>query len=85
MNVPISDKNFREIDFVRVCVFYQDKLQQEEYKFVSTEEEREEISKKLSEASNWMEEEGYTATTKVGASLWTANIFFRGNFSVLLG
>ncbi|XP_028563593.2 hypoxia up-regulated protein 1 [Podarcis muralis] len=42
----------------------QDKLQQEEYRFVSTEEEREEISKKLSEASNWMEEEGYTATTK---------------------
>ncbi|XP_074833041.1 hypoxia up-regulated protein 1 [Carettochelys insculpta] len=42
----------------------QDKLYQEEYQFVSTEEEREEISRKLSEASNWMEEEGYTATTK---------------------
>ncbi|XP_061449474.1 hypoxia up-regulated protein 1 isoform X2 [Rhineura floridana] len=42
----------------------QDKLYQEEYQFVSTEKEREEISKKLSEASSWMEEEGYTATTK---------------------
>uniref|UniRef100_K7F5M5 Hypoxia up-regulated protein 1 n=1 Tax=Pelodiscus sinensis TaxID=13735 RepID=K7F5M5_PELSI len=42
----------------------QDKLYQEEYQFVSTEEQREEISSKLSEASNWMEEEGYTATTK---------------------
>ncbi|XP_067422791.1 hypoxia up-regulated protein 1 [Emydura macquarii macquarii] len=42
----------------------QDKLYQEEYQFVSTEEQREEISKKLSEASNWMEEEGYVATTK---------------------
>ncbi|XP_054032035.1 hypoxia up-regulated protein 1 isoform X2 [Dryobates pubescens] len=42
----------------------QDKLYQEEYQFVSTEEQRDEISKKLSEASNWMEEEGYAATTK---------------------
>nr|XP_060643609.1 hypoxia up-regulated protein 1 [Anolis sagrei ordinatus] len=42
----------------------QDKLYQEEYQFVSTEEEREEIAKKLSEVSSWMEEEGYTATTK---------------------
>ncbi|XP_053126053.1 hypoxia up-regulated protein 1 isoform X2 [Hemicordylus capensis] len=42
----------------------QDKLDQEEYRFVSTEEEREEISKKLSEASSWMEEEGYAAMTK---------------------
>ncbi|XP_066495753.1 hypoxia up-regulated protein 1 isoform X2 [Tiliqua scincoides] len=42
----------------------QDKLEQEEFRFVSTEQEREEISKKLSEASSWMEEEGYTATTK---------------------
>ncbi|NXG49551.1 HYOU1 protein, partial [Psilopogon haemacephalus] len=42
----------------------QDKLYQEEYQFVSTEEQREEISKKLSEASSWMEEEGYAATTK---------------------
>ncbi|XP_044312227.1 hypoxia up-regulated protein 1 isoform X2 [Varanus komodoensis] len=42
----------------------QDKLYQEEYQFVSTEEEREEISKKLSEVSSWMEEDGYTATTK---------------------
>ncbi|XP_074929666.1 hypoxia up-regulated protein 1 isoform X2 [Chelonoidis abingdonii] len=42
----------------------QDKLYQEEYQFVSTEEQRGEISRKLSEASNWMEEEGYRATTK---------------------
>uniref|UniRef100_A0A8D0GE94 Hypoxia up-regulated protein 1 n=1 Tax=Sphenodon punctatus TaxID=8508 RepID=A0A8D0GE94_SPHPU len=42
----------------------QDKLYQEEYQFVSTEEEREEISRKLGEASSWMEEEGYVATTK---------------------
>ncbi|KAM4885658.1 hypoxia up-regulated protein 1 isoform 1-T1 [Sylvia borin] len=42
----------------------QDKLYQEEYQFVSTEEQREEISKKLSEASSWMEEEGYAAATK---------------------
>uniref|UniRef100_A0A8C3H174 Hypoxia up-regulated protein 1 n=1 Tax=Corvus moneduloides TaxID=1196302 RepID=A0A8C3H174_CORMO len=43
----------------------QDKLYQEEYQFVSTEEQREEISKKLNEASSWMEEEGYAAATKV--------------------
>uniref|UniRef100_A0A8C3Y7X5 Hypoxia up-regulated protein 1 n=1 Tax=Catharus ustulatus TaxID=91951 RepID=A0A8C3Y7X5_CATUS len=42
----------------------QDKLYQEEYQFVSTEEQREEISRKLSEASSWMEEEGYAAATK---------------------
>uniref|UniRef100_A0ABM5EQR3 Hypoxia up-regulated protein 1 n=1 Tax=Pogona vitticeps TaxID=103695 RepID=A0ABM5EQR3_9SAUR len=42
----------------------QDKLYQEEYQFVSTEEEREDISKKLSEVSAWIEEEGYAATTK---------------------
>uniref|UniRef100_A0A8V5HE94 Hypoxia up-regulated protein 1 n=1 Tax=Melopsittacus undulatus TaxID=13146 RepID=A0A8V5HE94_MELUD len=42
----------------------QDKLYQEEYQFVSTEEQREEIYKKLSEASSWMEEEGYAAATK---------------------
>ncbi|NXT54626.1 HYOU1 protein, partial [Pluvianellus socialis] len=42
----------------------QDKLYQEEYQLVSTEEEREEISRKLSGASSWMEEEGYAAATK---------------------
>lgn len=47
------------------CSVFQDKLYQEEYQFVSTEEQREEISKKLSEASSWMEEEGYAASTKV--------------------
>lgn len=44
---------------------FQDKLYQEEYQFVATEEEREEISRKLSEASSWMEDEGYAAPTKV--------------------
>ncbi|KAH0623377.1 hypothetical protein JD844_031650 [Phrynosoma platyrhinos] len=53
--------HFKRNDFF---VSYQDKLYQEEYQFVSTEEEREDISKKLSEVSNWMEEDGYTATTK---------------------
>lgn len=43
----------------------QDKLYQEEYQLVAAEEEREEISRKLSEASSWMEDEGYTAPTKV--------------------
>ncbi|XP_064424847.1 hypoxia up-regulated protein 1 [Latimeria chalumnae] len=42
----------------------QDKISQEEYRFVSTEQEREELSKKLSDASNWLDEEGFTATTK---------------------
>ncbi|NXJ83853.1 HYOU1 protein, partial [Trogon melanurus] len=42
----------------------QDKLYQEDYQLVSTEEQREEISRKLSEASSWMEEEGYAAATK---------------------
>ncbi|XP_054853682.1 hypoxia up-regulated protein 1 [Eublepharis macularius] len=42
----------------------QDKLYQEEYQLVSSDEEREEILRKLREASSWMEEEGYAATTK---------------------
>uniref|UniRef100_A0AAY4BCK0 Hypoxia up-regulated protein 1 n=1 Tax=Denticeps clupeoides TaxID=299321 RepID=A0AAY4BCK0_9TELE len=42
----------------------QDKLYQEEYQVVVSEQEKEEISGKLSEASNWMDEEGYTASTK---------------------
>ncbi|XP_063799542.1 hypoxia up-regulated protein 1 [Pseudophryne corroboree] len=42
----------------------QDKLEQKEYRKVSTEEQREEISNKLSQASSWLEDEGYTATTK---------------------
>ncbi|XP_041863802.1 hypoxia up-regulated protein 1 isoform X2 [Melanotaenia boesemani] len=42
----------------------QDKLYQEDYLLVVTEEEKEQISAKLSEASEWMDEEGYTATTK---------------------
>ena len=32
---------------------------------VSTEEQREEITAALSEAADWLEEDGYTAETKV--------------------
>nr|XP_056716807.1 hypoxia up-regulated protein 1 [Euleptes europaea] len=42
----------------------QDKLYQEEYQVVSSDKEREGILQKLSEASSWMEEEGFAATTK---------------------
>ncbi|KAM6983533.1 hypoxia up-regulated protein 1 [Tautogolabrus adspersus] len=42
----------------------QDKLYQDDYQLVVSEEEKEQISGKLSEASEWMDEEGYTATTK---------------------
>lgn len=50
------------------CLSSQDKLYQEEYQFVSSETEREEILQKLREASSWMEEDGFAATTKVWAS-----------------
>ncbi|KAF4108089.1 hypothetical protein G5714_010848 [Onychostoma macrolepis] len=42
----------------------QDKLYQDEYLAVVTEEEKEKITGKLSEVSNWMDEEGYAAGTK---------------------
>ncbi|XP_060751773.1 hypoxia up-regulated protein 1 isoform X1 [Tachysurus vachellii] len=42
----------------------QDKLYQEEYQVVVTEEEKEAISSKLSEASAWLDDEGYSAGTK---------------------
>ncbi|XP_031428030.1 hypoxia up-regulated protein 1 isoform X2 [Clupea harengus] len=42
----------------------QDKLYQDEYQAVVAEEEKEQLSGKLSEASGWMDEEGYTAGTK---------------------
>lgn len=42
----------------------QDKLYQEDHQQVVTEEEKEQILTKLREASDWMDEEGYTATTK---------------------
>ncbi|XP_061104368.1 hypoxia up-regulated protein 1 isoform X1 [Conger conger] len=42
----------------------QDKLYQDEFQAVVSEEEKEQISGKLSEASEWMDEEGYTAGTK---------------------
>lgn len=42
----------------------QDKLYQEDYQLVVSEEDKEQISSKLSEASEWMDEEGYSATTK---------------------
>ncbi|XP_031200445.1 hypoxia up-regulated protein 1 isoform X2 [Mastomys coucha] len=41
----------------------QDKLYQPEYQEVSTEEQREEISGKLSATSTWLEDEGFGATT----------------------
>ncbi|XP_028664281.1 hypoxia up-regulated protein 1 [Erpetoichthys calabaricus] len=42
----------------------QDKLYQEEYQNVITEDEKDQISGKLSEASSWLDEEGYSAATK---------------------
>ncbi|XP_060764140.1 hypoxia up-regulated protein 1 [Neoarius graeffei] len=42
----------------------QDKLYQDEYQAVVTEEEKEAISSKLSEASAWLDDEGYSAGTK---------------------
>ncbi|CAN2387882.1 regulation of endoplasmic reticulum stress-induced neuron intrinsic apoptotic signaling pathway [Pristimantis euphronides] len=42
----------------------QDKLEQQEFRKVSTKEQREEISSKLGQASTWLEDEGFTATTK---------------------
>ncbi|XP_056140394.1 hypoxia up-regulated protein 1 [Lampris incognitus] len=42
----------------------QDKMYQEEYQLVVSDEESEQISSKLSEASAWMDEDGYSATTK---------------------
>ncbi|XP_067826945.1 hypoxia up-regulated protein 1 [Heptranchias perlo] len=41
-----------------------DKLYQDEYQAVSTQGDRDEISAKLSEVSNWLDEDGYAATTK---------------------
>ncbi|MEQ2169768.1 Hypoxia up-regulated protein 1, partial [Goodea atripinnis] len=41
-----------------------EKLYQEDHQHVVTEEEQEQILTKLREASDWMDEEGYTATTK---------------------
>lgn len=43
----------------------QDKLYQPEYQEVSTEEQREEISRRLNAASTWLEDEGFGATTVV--------------------
>uniref|UniRef100_A0A8C5B613 Hypoxia up-regulated protein 1 n=1 Tax=Gadus morhua TaxID=8049 RepID=A0A8C5B613_GADMO len=42
----------------------QDKLNQKEYKQAVGEEEKEKIVAKLRESSEWMDEEGYAATTK---------------------
>uniref|UniRef100_A0A671VFD1 Hypoxia up-regulated protein 1 n=1 Tax=Sparus aurata TaxID=8175 RepID=A0A671VFD1_SPAAU len=42
----------------------QDKLYQEDYQLVVSEEEQEQISTKLKEVSEWMDEDGYGATTK---------------------
>ncbi|XP_075876138.1 hypoxia up-regulated protein 1 [Nelusetta ayraudi] len=42
----------------------QDKLYQDEYQLVVSEEEMAQITGKLREASEWMDEDGYSATTK---------------------
>ncbi|KAK1153467.1 hypoxia up-regulated protein 1-like [Acipenser oxyrinchus oxyrinchus] len=42
----------------------QDKLEQEEFQAVLTGEEKEQILGKLSEASGWLDEDGYSADTK---------------------
>ncbi|XP_063058751.1 hypoxia up-regulated protein 1 isoform X2 [Engraulis encrasicolus] len=42
----------------------QDKLYQEEYQAVVSEEEREALGSKLSAASDWLDEDGYSAATK---------------------
>lgn len=42
----------------------QDKLYQEEYQLVVSEEEKEQVVAKLREASEWMDEDGYAASTK---------------------
>ncbi|XP_043533656.1 hypoxia up-regulated protein 1 [Chiloscyllium plagiosum] len=42
----------------------QDKLYQDEYQAVSTQDERDQISTKLSEVSNWLDEDGYAASTQ---------------------
>lgn len=47
-----------------ILVLVQDKIYQDEYLLVVSEEEKEQISGKLKEASEWMDEDGYTATTK---------------------
>lgn len=39
-------------------------MYQEDYIQVVSDQEKEQISAKLSEASEWMDEEGYAATTK---------------------
>ncbi|TKS83822.1 Hypoxia up-regulated protein 1 [Collichthys lucidus] len=42
----------------------QDKLYQDDYQLVVSEEEKEQMSTKLKEVSEWMDEDGYSATTK---------------------
>ncbi|KAK7904314.1 hypothetical protein WMY93_016921 [Mugilogobius chulae] len=42
----------------------QDKMYQDDYQLVVSEEEQEQILAKLKEASEWMDEDGYSATTK---------------------
>uniref|UniRef100_A0A8C7YZH3 Hypoxia up-regulated protein 1 n=1 Tax=Oryzias sinensis TaxID=183150 RepID=A0A8C7YZH3_9TELE len=42
----------------------QDKLYQEDYSQVVSDQEKEQIAAKLTEVSEWMDEEGYAATTK---------------------
>lgn len=66
--LPVVMRSGRALGGLTLGISSQDKLYQEEYRLVSSEAEREELLQKLSEASSWMEEEGFAATTKVWAS-----------------
>lgn len=55
--------NSAQMSLLDLCL--QDKLYQEDYQQVVTEEEKEQILASLREASDWMDEEGYAATTKL--------------------
>lgn len=45
-------------------LLHQDKMYQDEYQLVVSEEEKEQITAKLRDASEWMDEDGYSASTK---------------------
>lgn len=54
-----------EISLPVLDLCLQDKLYQEDYQQVVAEEEKEQILTSLKEASDWMDEEGYAAGTKL--------------------
>lgn len=64
-SITVSSISFLRKSHPNNTVFFlQDKLYQEEYQLVVSEEEKEQITGKLGEASEWMDEDGYSATTK---------------------